>query len=115
MWVDHRVADRVKFAFSHRLTVVGAFLTLLEHGIFRRFFVRLAGDEHVDAVGVQSERFVIRRRHIFVGQNNPGAIRNERHGLRSKLLAGWNRWWRRWWRWRRRCGHGWCRGRRRSS
>ena len=87
MLIDHRVADSIKLALSWRRGAVGVFLTLLERGGFGRFLVLLAGDEDIDAIGIEGEGLVVRRRHILVRQNGAGAIGNERHGLGHKLFA----------------------------
>src|SRR5260221_5106900 len=90
MRVDHAVADGVNLAFSRERSGVRALLTFLERGIFGDFFILLAGDEEIDAIGVQRKGLVICRRQIVVRQNDPGSIGNERYGFVYKLLARWD-------------------------
>src|SRR5882757_6374411 len=83
--VHHRIADGVDFAFSRRLNGVCLFLTLLERGGFRGFFVRLTDDERIAARHVNGERLVIRRRRIVVRQHETGSIADERAGTEALL------------------------------
>ena len=75
MRIDHRIADDINLAFPRRLNGVGALLALFQRGVFCGFFARLPADDSGDAIQIEGDGLVIRRRCILAREEADGSGR----------------------------------------